>query len=537
MTLSLINIIRYDLLSFNFNGGIMKKNCKFLIFLLILTIPMIFVGCQNNSESKSEESTDKIESKDSQEGKNDLLNFAISVDPDGLDPQRTTAASTFQITSNIYDTLVDVSSDGEYEPALAESWEISDDGLDITFKLKKDIKFHNAKEFNAEAVKASFERLKDTDSPRASDYENIIGIEVLSDDEIKFLTKELDVELLSKFAYPWAAIVEVSSASDLKNNPVGTGAYMLEEWIPQEKLVLKKFDDGPSQANIQKVVMKTIPDPQAKILALESGEIDIADIDGMQVEMVKSIDGYKIEENSKNGLQLMAMNNKNEYLSNKKVRQAITKAVNKDSLIENVWYGYGEKIGSHYPPILKEYVDYSKSLSYDLDSAKKLMAEAGYPDGFTLKMYLPKDYPAYVDAGQLIAEDLKAININCEIEIVEWAYWLESVYQGRNYDLTVVGHTGRLDPYQWLARYESDSPENYVNFSNPRVDEILKTAPKTMDEKERIEMYKELQGILSEEVPALYIQSPVIITAMKDSLSGYKSYPIDIYRLRDLKFK
>ena len=515
----------------------MKKNYKFLILLFILYISVVFTGCQKSEESKSEENTGKLESEEKTTENKDILNFAISVDPDGLDPQRTTAASTFQITSNIYDTLVNVSSDGEYEEGLADSWKISDDGLDIIFKLKKDIKFHNGREFNADAVKKSFERLKDSESPRASDYENIVEIEVLADDEIKFITEELDVELLSKFAYPWTAIVEVSSADGLKNNPVGTGPYMLEEWIPQEKIVLRKFDDGPSQANIEKVVMKTIPDPQSKILALESGEIDIAAIDGMQVEMVEPIDGYKIEQNPTNALQLMAMNTKNEYLSDKKVRQAITKAVNKDSLIENIWYGYGEKIGSHYPPILKEYVDYSKKLSYDLESAKKLMEEAGYKDGFTLKMYLPKDYPAYVDAGQLIAEDLKAININCEIEIVEWAYWLESVYQGRNYDLTVVGHTGRLDPYQWLARYESDSPENYVNFSNQRVDEILNTAPKTMDENERIEMYKELQEILSQEAPALYIQSPINIMAMKDTLNGYESYPIDIYRLKDLKFK
>lgn len=519
----------------------MNKRKLLLIFLSALMI-FSLAACGKSGETeapKTEAETSKKEEvavERAEEIANEL-NVAISVDPDGLDPHRTTAASTFSVTNNIYDTLVGVSEKGDRIPRLAVSWELSEDGKEITFSLEPDVKFHNGKACNAEAVKASFERLKGEESPRAKDYANIIDIQVLSDNEIKFVTETLDVELVSKFAYPWSAIVDTEVADDLKNNPVGTGPYKLKEWVPQQYLILEKNGDSKVQAAIEIVNLKTIPDAQARVLAIQSGEIDMMIVAGNQMELVQDMPGYNIVKNPSNALQLMAMNCSNEYLANPDVRRAITMAVNKDALIENVWYGLGTKIGSHYPPVLSEYVDHSEDIKYDPEGAKKLLADAGYADGFTLKMYLPKDYQHYVDAGQIIAQELQAVGINCDIEIVEWAYWLESVYQGRNYDFTVVGHTGRLDAYQWLARYKSDSPENYVNFNNPRADEILTTAPQTMDEVERANLYKELQEILADEVPALYIQSPISVMIIKDNIQGYKSYPLDITSYVDLEIK
>ncbi|UUX33601.1 ABC transporter substrate-binding protein [Fundicoccus culcitae] len=472
-----------------------------------------------------------------QEENTDELNFAISVDPDGLDPQRTTAASTFQVTNNIYDTLVKVTPEGEYIPGLAESWEVSEDGLTVTFQLVSDIAFHNGTPFNADAVLASFERLQGEGSPRANDYANITNIEVVSDTEITFTTETLDVELISKFAYPWAAIVEASVGDDLSSNPVGTGSYKMVNWVPQEILVLEANEDGLKDPAITTINLQTIPDAQARILALQSGEVDIMSISGDQVPLVESLEGYKINENPMNSLQLLAMNLQNENLAVPEVRQAINLVVDKDGLINNVWYGYGTKIGSHYPPVLKEFVDHSDQYAYNVEEAQALMEEAGYADGFTLDMYLPSDYQAYVDAGQIIAQELQQINITANIEIVEWAFWLESVYTGRNYDMTVMGHTGRLDAYQWLARYHTDSPENYFNYSNARVDEILETAPQTQDEAERTAMYQELQAILAEEVPALYIQSPTAMMIMDESLQGFTQYPIDIYEYADLVYE
>jgi len=501
-------------------GRIMKKHLT-----LLLMAASLFVGFISTSFSVS-----------AQEEDTQQLNFAISVDPDGLDPQRTVAASSFQVTNNIYDTLVKVTPAGEYVPGLVESWEVSEDGLTITFKLVEGISFHNEAPFNAEAVVASFDRLKDDASPRGLDYANITSYEAISEYEVEFVTEELDVELVSSFAYPWAAIVEASVGDDLKNNPVGTGAYKLQEWVPQQRLVLEAYDGAMVTAQIPVVNFVTIPDASARVLAFQSGEVDIMGISGDQVSLFEAAEGFKIVESQSNALQLMAMNLENEYLSNPLVRHAMNLAVNKDVLIESIWYGYGNKIGSHYPPILKGHVDHSEAYAYNLEEAKALLAEAGYPDGFTITMDLPSDYQAYVDAGQVIASDLAQIGITVETNIVEWAYWLEEVYTGRNYDLTVVGHTGRLDPFVLLARYDSESGENYFNYSNERVDEILRSVKQVQDEQERLDLYAEIQAILAEEVPALYIQSPVSLMIMDESLEGFEVYPLDIYEIKDVHY-
>lgn len=519
---------------------------KIMLMLLALTMMITMAACGNNAVETTEEPATEVATEENVtetvedateepvEEKTEL-NFAMTVDPDGLDPHRTVAASTFQITNNIYDTLVKVDTAGNYIPGLAKSWVVSEDGKTITFALNEGIMFHNGNPLNAEAVKQSFERLKGEESPRANDYVNITGIEATSDYEIVFATENLDVELVSNFAYPWAAVVDVTAADSLKNAPVGTGSYKLKEWIPQQYLVLEAYDGAMKKANIETIRFKVIPDAAARVLAFNSGELDIMGISGDQVALFEGNEDVTITENPMNSIQLMAMNLQNEYLANPLVRQAINMAVDKDSLIENVWYGFGQKIGSHYPPILKGYADNSNKYEYDVEEAKKLLTEAGYPDGFTVRMALPKNYQAYVDAGQVIANDLKAIGINAEIEIVEWAYWLSEVYTGRNYDLTVVGHTGRLDPYVLLARYDSESGENYFNYQNDRVNEILRSVKQIQSEEERMDLYEEIQNILAEEVPAYYIQSPYITMVMQKDVKGFETYPLDIYELADLK--
>ena len=197
----------------------MKKTIAFMMVALLCLSQMVLSPAQVESASEFDANR---------------LRVAYSVDPDGLDPQRTVAASTFQVTSNIYDTLVKVTPAGELQPGLAESWEVSEDGLQITFKLVEGKQFHNGEPFNAQAVVNSFERLKGEESPRAKDYQNIIEMEAVSEYEVRFTTEELDVDLPSKFAYAWTAIVETGVADSLRTQPVGTGSYRLVEWTPQE---------------------------------------------------------------------------------------------------------------------------------------------------------------------------------------------------------------------------------------------------------------------------------------------------------------
>ena len=150
-------------------------------------------------------------------------------------------------------------------------------------------------------------------------------------------------------------------------------------------------------------------------------------------------------------------------------------------------------------------------------------------------MYLPKNYQEYVNAGLIIAAELEKVGIKIDVNIVEWAYWLSEVYGGRNYDLTVVGHTGRLDPYAFLVKYKSDGKENYFNYANSEVDQLLASYKVCTDMDQRTEYAKEIQRILAHDVPALYIQDPIQIFVTKSEIEGFKNYPINIYNMKEVK--
>lgn len=485
------------------------------LFFIMLALMALFTSCQKSSKTDS-----------------NTIVMAIPVDPDGLDPHATASASTFQITSNIYETLVTVDEKGNILPSLAISWEMSDDGLVLTFTLRADALFSNGDACDAEAVIASFNRLKSDISIRKNEYANIKDIKAVDKNTVAFYFESLDVAALESFAYPWAAVVD-AKAENLKSNPVGSGPYMLSSWMPQESLVLSRNKHYKEQVNNDGVRFVVMPDFTAQITALKRGEVDIILITG---DLADAIDknSFSIIGAPGNGLQLMAMNNKNEALSDLRVRQAINYAVDKKALIDAVWNGYGVEIGSHFPVVLKEYVDYAGTYSYDPDKAIELLKESGYYNKLELRMDLPKNYQEYVNAGLIIAAALEKVGIKVDVNIVEWAYWLSEVYAGRNYDLTVVGHTGRLDAYALLVKYKSDGNENYFNYENSKVDEYLRLYKAEKNEAKRTEYAKEIQKILAEDVPALYIQDPIQLYVTKKNIEGFKSYPINIYQMKDV---
>jgi peptide/nickel transport system substrate-binding protein len=187
---------------------------------------------------------------------------------------------------------------------------------------------------------------------------------------------KLDVVAVSNFAYPWSAIVETGSADTLKTQPVGTGPFKLKSWVPQQSLTLEKNPDYYEPAKLTTVNFKMMPDATAQISSLRNGELDIIGVSGEQVSAFAGDPAFTVVSNPSNALQIMAMNLDNEALSDLRVRQAINHAIEKN-LIETVWHGYGEMIGSHFPPVLKEYVDHNGVYPYDVEKAKQLLVTRG----------------------------------------------------------------------------------------------------------------------------------------------------------------
>ncbi|NLJ58881.1 MAG: hypothetical protein GX339_08565 [Tissierellia bacterium] len=497
------------------------KKLKKIIILFIVTI-LISACQQEDTPIATDIKTD--------------LTMGYTTEPEGLDPHRTAAASTFAVTNNIYDTLVGVKSNWEIEPRLAEEWVISDDGMEITFSLRDDVYFHNGRKMVSKDVEYSFNRLKDAESPRARDYENIVKIEILNDYEIKFTTANLDVDLLQSFAYPWAAVVPEEAESNLKTQPVGTGAFTLKEWLPQQHLILEKNENYyGNEINLTTVKLILIPDATSMMAGFQVGDLDIIPLTGDQVTMVEGNENYQVLSEPMNAVQIMSLNTNNQYLSNEKVRQAMAMAINKDEVIEASMFGYGAKIGSHLPPTSPDYYDANNIIEYNPDKAKELLEEAGYKDGFTIDMSLPKNYQLHVDAGQVIADQLSRIGIDVNIQIVEWGTWLSEVYGAKNFDSTVVGHTGRLDSYAFLSRYRSDS-QDYISLTSGEIDQLLENAIKELDENKRKEIYKEIQIILANKLPAIYLQTPHTMFALQKDVGGMEIFPIDIYDFKEVYF-
>lgn len=462
------------------------------------------------------------------------LVMAVENDPDGLDPQRTAAAATFELTNNIYDPLVRVDRQGTLQPCLATSWETSDDGLSITFTLRDGVAFSNGDPCDAEAVKASFERLASQGSSRSADYEGY-SFEATDDLTLKVTSKELNVAMLADFAYPWSAVVDASAGDSLRSAPVGTGPYALDSWTPQNSVSLKLNDSYWGEAPaLDAVVMRVIPDGTTRVGSLRSGDVDLIWADASQMAPFEGGRDFQVIQAPMNSVQLMAMNCANEALSDPRVRQAINLAVDKDALIQTVWWGYGQKIGSHYPTVLPDYEDLSDTYPYDPDRARSLLQEAGHADGLRFRMRLPKAYQMYVDAGQMIVDYLSQVGIACDVEIIEWATWLEEVFNGRDYDLTVVGHTGRLDALTLLSRYRSDSSENYFNYASDAVDSLIDQCRGERDEQARADISRAIQEQLATDVPALYIQTPVMTYLASNDVCGFEQYPIDIYQFSDV---
>lgn len=501
------------------------KNSKLLLLIIAVLLLFSVTACQKQDNSNNETPLKTS------------LTMGYTTEPEGLDPHRTAAASTFMVTNNIYDTLVGVTSDWEVVPRLAKEWTISKNGMEITFKLRDDVKFQNGRDMTAKDVQYSFNRLKDAESPRARDYANITKIEVEDDFTIKFITEKLDVELLKSFAYPWAAIVPEEAALNLKTKPVGTGAFVLEEWIPQQHLVLRKNDSYyGNKPKLDTVKLMLIPDATTMLASFQVGDLDIIPLTGDQVTIVENKPEYKVISEPMNAVQILSLNTNNPALANENVRKAIAMAINKEEVIDVSMFGYGDKIGSHLPPTSPDYFDTNDVIEYNPEKAKQLLKAEGYENNLEFTLSLPKNYQLHVDAGQVIADQLAKIGITAKIEIIEWGTWLSEVYGNKNFDMTVVGHTGRLDSYAFLSRYKSTS-NDYISLKAGEIDKLLERAQQELDDDKRKEIYKDIQVILANKLPAVYLQTPRTILALQKNVDGMKIFPIDFYDFKEVHFK
>ncbi len=435
--------------------------------------------------------------------KTDLV-LGIVLEPPHLDPTAGAAAAIDEIVyANIFEGLTRIGPKGDVLPALAESWTKSDDGKVYTFKLHKDVKFHDGTTFDAGDVKFSLDRARNEKSTNAQKglFAAIDTVESVDPLTVKVTLRQPSGDFLYNMAWGDAVIVAPESADTNKDKPVGTGPFKLENWAKGSQIVIAKNPDyWGSPAQLNKATFRIIPDPAAATAALLAGDVQAFPVfpSYETIAQFQADPRFKVVIGTTEGETVMGMNNKKPPFDNVKVRQAIAHAIDRKTVIDGAMFGFGTPIGSFFPPHHPAYLDLTAETAYDSALAKKLLTEAGYPEGFKTTLKLPP--PTYARrGGEIIAAQLRDIGIEAEIIPVEWAQWLDQVFKNKNYDMTIVSHTEPND----LNIFARD--DYYFNYDSPPFKAMIKEIEAISDGPERTELYRQAQKLLAADEPAVFL--------------------------------
>ena len=493
-----------------------------LLLVVMTTLTVALGGC---SGDKAEDSS--------------KITIGIPQDIDSLDPHKAEGAGTREVLFNVFEGLVKPDENGNLNPAVASDYTISDDGKTYTFTLRDGIKFHNGNPVTVEDIKYSIDRCADTSNgdPLVSAFSDIDSVKVIDSTHVAIVLKKADTDFLS---YLTTAIIPKDSADTMETNPVGTGPYMYVSRSPQENIVLKKFADywdKDNAAHIENVTFKVESNADAIVMDLEGGSIDMfARVTSAQASQLS--DQFQVYEGEMNLVQALYLNNKVKPFNDVKVRQALCYAIDRKSIMDFVSDGKGEALGSSvYPSFTKYFMpELNDTYTQNLDKAKELLKEAGYPNGFEFRITVPSNYTQHVDTAQVLAEQLEKIGVKADIQQVEWDNWLSDVYTNRNYEATVIGvDASTLNAPALLGRFVSTADNNFTNYNNADYDAAYAKAEAETDDDKKTADFKECETILSTDAANVYIQDLPEFVALNKKYTGYVFYPLyaqDIAKIR-----
>ncbi|MEP2530166.1 ABC transporter substrate-binding protein [Shimia sp.] len=449
----------------------------------------------------------------------DDITIAIQLEPPHLDPTSAAAQAIDSVLySNVFEGLTRFMSDGAVVPGLAKSWDISDDGLTYTFHLNEGVTFHDGSAMDAEDVKFSLDRARAEDSANAQKalFAAISDVTVVDPMTVQVTLSEQNGNFLFNMAWGDAVIVAPESIENIKTNPVGTGAYKFSNWVQGDKIELMRNDaywgDAPAIAS---ATFKFIADPTAAFAAVMAEDVDVfSNFPAPEnLPQFEADPRFKVLNGSSEGETILSTNNQMPPLDNVKVRKAIAHAIDRQAIIDGAMFGLGTPIGTHFAPHNPDYVDLTGNSGYDPEMSRKLLAEAGFPDGFTTTLKLPP--PSYARrGGEIIAAQLREVGIETEISNLEWAQWLEQVFRGKDFGLTIVSHTEPFD----IGIYAR--PEYYFQYDNKAFQDLMSELNRTTDPAKRSEMVAQAQTIISEDYVNGYLFQLAFPTVANVKIEG-----------------
>ncbi len=466
------------------------------------------------------------------------LSMALSGNPDTLDPQASPATLTFQVTRSIFDTLVEPDEDGEIVPSLARDWDVNEDATEWTFYLEEDVVFHNGDSFTADDVVATFDRMFSdaVSAPNREDFGPLDRVERVDDHTVRFHMEEPFAPLLAGLGSGWAAILPeslIEEDHDFGVAPVGTGPFRFVEWVRDSRITLARHerywkDDLPRLSGVR---FNIVVEPSVQLQGLLTGEFHVIDIVNPEDhERIENHGQARLDESLSSLVMVMSMNTRREPFDDVDVRRAVTHAIDKQQVLD-IAYGGGEIGGTFMDTGDPAHRDFSHLYPYDPDRARELLEESGAVRDEEIVITVPQNYDPHVTAAQLYQQMLEDAGFNISLNLVEWSTWLSDVYGGGNFDLTVIGHTGKLDPDGRFG--EMTGEDSYTGWSDERFRSLVREARRTPDLDERYELYEEAQEILAEQVPKVFTGTNYRFIGLRESVSGFHmDSKLDTYDFR-----
>ena len=506
----------------------MKK--KFLALVLLMTLlGTVLSGCGDGSAAETQKSradTNEL-----------VVGIAQDLD-DSLDPHKTVKAGTREVMFNVFEGLMKPTPDGDLTPAIAERYEVSEDRMTYTFHLREGVQFHNGETVTAEDVVYSIQRCAaatETGIVQVEAFSVIQSIETPDDKTVAITISEPSNEFIS---YMTTAVLPAGYDKQ-DTDPVGTGPFKFVSRTAQDSVVLEKFNEyWGTPAQLDKVTLKIMENADSLMMSLQSGAIDLcAHLTSTQVAQLEK--DFNVAEGTMNLVQAMYLNNAVAPFDDVRVRQALCYAVDKQEIIDLAFDGYGSPIGSSMYPAFGKYFDDSLTNYYtkDVEKAKALLAEAGYPDGFDMTITVPSNYKPHMDTAEVLVQQLAQIGVNAAIEPIEWESWVSDVYAGRQFQSTVVGvDASTMTARALLERFTSDYGKNFINYNNAEYDALFQQTLTAYDDAEQTAIYKQMLANLTENAANVYIQDLADLVAVRKGVEGVTFYPIYVLDLANLHY-
>lgn len=482
------------------------------------------------------------------------ITVGFGADAKRLLPLLASDSASAEISGLIFNGLTKYDKDIRITGDLAEFWEIKRDGLEIIFHLRKGVKWHDGEEFTADDVVFTYETVTDpkVPTPYGSNYGPVERVEAVDRYTVRVVYKEPYAPALESWGM---GIIpkhilngkDVTS-EEFNRKPVGTGPYRLKEWVTGQKIVLEAFDEYfEGRPNINKYIARIIPDQATTFLELKFGGIDYMGLTPPQYKLQTDTPIFRRYFQKFQfpafGYTYLGYNLQDKRFADKRVRLALSHAINKRDVIDGVLLGYGIPCTGPFPPESWAYNPQVKDIEYNPTKAKELLIEAGWKigeDGIFYKDGRPFQFTVLVNqandvrikTAQIIKENLKKIGVIMEIKVLEWQALLHEFIDKRRFEAVILGWALSRDPdiYDiWHSSKTKEGEFNFISYKNERVDRLLIEGRRTFDHEKRMRIYHEIHQILAEEQPVTFLFVPDALPVLHKRFKKVEKAPLGIW--------